>query len=117
MDLLAPGPDMEVCTCLAPYSAPGCRLCSPGKGEGIPAHVQDQFLQRRAGGPVSHRKRPQPSPARGQQGLGRAPKRPAFTLMPHGFHAGAAESGDASDEGETVMLDAGESPALSTPFR
>ena len=85
--------------------------------------AQDRFLQRRAGGSASQRKRPQPSPARSQQGLGRAPKRPAFTLTPprpaqHGFHAPTAESGDASDEGETMMLDGPvEGPALATPFR
>lgn len=79
--------------------------------------AQEHFLQRRAGVSASHRKRPEPSPAKSQQSHGRPPKRPAFTLMPRGFHAPHADSGDASDDGETMMLDASESPALSTPFR
>ena len=92
-------------------------LVALAKCEGISVRDQDRFLQKRARGPVSHRKRPAPSPDRSQQGLKRAPRRPAFSMIPHGAHAGAAESGDASDEGETVMLNPRESPALNTPFR
>ena len=87
--------------------------------------AQDRFLQRRAGGTqVSNGKRPGPFPATRQQGLGSAPKRPAFNVLvthqrpaQQGLHAAADKTGYTSDEGKTMMLGEEESQPLNTPFR
>ena len=85
--------------------------------------LQDRFLQRRAGASPSPRKRPGPLLAMGQQAPGRARKRlaAASSLGIQGraqqglsFQALAAESGNTSDEGETLILHAQESRPIAT---
>ncbi len=88
--------------------------------------TQDRFLQRRAGQSPGLHKRPGPLPAMGHQ----APEGPrkrlaaAFSLETQGrahqgpsFQAPAAELGNTSDEGETMMMDAPESLTMATPLR